>query len=76
MLAPAYYSKTGKRAVFIPIYASKRLRTLTLGEGIEYSPTAPATEEKLRIVSALQQSMQAMYQQELDALGTDRDVAG
>ncbi|MDD3214181.1 MAG: hypothetical protein PHY64_10930 [Eubacteriales bacterium] len=64
MIAPAYYQKTHKRAVFLPIYASKRLRTLTFGKGIVYNPDAPATEEKLRIVNALQHSMEALYEQE------------
>ena len=61
MVAPAYYAKTHKRAVFLPIYASKHLRTLTFGQGIVYDPDAPATEEKLRIVAALRASMEAMY---------------
>lgn len=66
MLAPVYYRKTRKNAVFIPIYGSKRLRTLTIGEGIVYNPHAPATDEKLRIVQGLHQSMQDMYMQELE----------
>jgi hypothetical protein len=61
MIGPAYYAKTHKRAVFLPIYASKHLRTLTFGKGIVYDPDAPATEEKLRIVHSLQRSMEAMY---------------
>ena len=57
MIAPTYYAKTHKRAVFLPLYASKHLRTITFGKGIEYNPDAPATDEKLRIVQALQTSM-------------------
>ena len=64
MLAPALYAKAKKRAVFVPIYASKHLRTLTIGQGVRYDPTLPQTEEKLRIVSELQSSMQAMYEVE------------
>lgn len=66
MLGPAYYAKTHRRAVFIPIYASKKCRTLTIGKGIVYRPEAPATEEKLRIVDALLASMDEMYQKELE----------
>ena len=73
MLAPMYYAKTQKNAVFMPIYASKRLRTLTIGEGIVYNPSASAPEEKFRIVNALQQSMQAMYQQELDTVAAQNE---
>ncbi|MCE5342438.1 MAG: hypothetical protein LLF96_02460, partial [Eubacteriales bacterium] len=61
MIAPAYYAKTHKKAVFLPIYASKHLRTLTFGKGVVYQPEMPATQEKLRIVNTLQQSMQTMY---------------
>ena len=64
MIAPMYYAKTHKRAVFVPIYASRKHRTLTIGHGIEYDPQNNATEEKLRIVNGLLGSMQAMYEQE------------
>lgn len=60
MIAPMYWAKTHKRAVFVPIYASRRQRTLTIGEGIVYDPTANATEEKLRIVNELLSAMQGM----------------
>lgn len=64
MIAPMYYAKTHKRAVFVPIYASRRHRTLTIGRGVVYDPDNNATEEKLRIVDALLGSMQSMYEQE------------
>ena len=64
MIAPMYYAKTHKRAVFVPIYASRKHRTLTIGRGVVYDPDNNATEEKLRIVDALLGSMQAMYEQE------------
>ncbi len=64
MIAPAYYAKTKRRAVFIPVYASKALRTLTLGKGIVYNPDAPATDEKLRLVNELRGSITAMYEAE------------
>ena len=63
-IGPAYYGKTGKSAVFVPVYASKRRRTLTIGEGIVYQPDAPPNDEKMRIVNSLRESMQYMYQQE------------
>ncbi len=67
ILGQMYYARTGKRAVFVPVYASKKMRTLTLGQGIVYNPEAPANEEKLRIVGELQGSMQGMYEKEKDA---------
>lgn len=60
MIAPMYYAKTKKRAVFVPIYASRKRRTLTIGQGIVYNPEANAMEEKMRIVDALLASMQIM----------------
>ena len=72
-LAPMYFSKTGKQAVFMPIYASKRLRTLTLGEGIAFRSGEPSRGEKLRVVKALQDSMQAMYRQELDIVAVENE---
>ena len=75
MIAPVYYQKTHKKAVFIPIYASKRLRTISFGQGIEYRPEAPATQEKLRIVGELQAGMEKLYQaeeQELSQLGAHK----
>ncbi len=71
MIAPAYWAKTHKRAVFVPLYASKRMRTITIGKGIEYNPEAPATQEKLRIVGELQSRMQAMYEAELAAISAE-----
>ncbi|MEG0640278.1 MAG: hypothetical protein RR824_09575 [Clostridia bacterium] len=65
MLAPMYYAKTKKSAVFMPVYASKKHRTLTIGKGILYDPANNAGEEKLRIVNELLGSMQAMA--DLDA---------
>ena len=73
MLGPAYYAKTHKRAVFLPIYASRHLRTLTIGKGIRYDPEAPATQEKLRIVHELQTSMEAMYAIELEEMDHKHD---
>ena len=64
MIAPMYYAKTHKRTVFVPIYASRKHRTLTIGQGVVYDPDNNATAEKLRIVDALLDSMQAMYEQE------------
>ncbi len=60
MLAPLLYNKTGKIVKFVPIYASKEARTISIGEAITYNPDAQPTEEKLRIVEELQQKMNQM----------------
>ncbi|MBN1777123.1 MAG: hypothetical protein JW811_03290 [Clostridiales bacterium] len=75
MLAPAVYRRTGKAAVFIPVYASKKLKTLTFGEGIRYDPSAPASEEKLRIVAGLTHSIEAMAIDERETAETPQQKA-
>jgi hypothetical protein len=57
MLAPLYYNKTGKRAIFMPVYASREKRTISFGKGIEYDPEKQPVEEKMRIVNELRESM-------------------
>lgn len=76
MLGPAYYAKTKKRAVFVPIYASKKLRTLFIGKGVEYDPQAPANQEKLRIVDELLGRMRDMYAIELETTGREKAGKG
>ena len=60
MLAPLYYNKTGKRAVFVPVYASREKRTISFGKGIAYDPDNQPTEEKMRIVTRLRESIMDM----------------
>jgi hypothetical protein len=60
MLAPLYYNKTGKKAVFVPQYASREKRTISFGKGIEYQPDNPPNEEKERIVTGLRETMLQM----------------
>ncbi len=62
MLAPLYFNKTGKKAIFVPVYASREKRIITFGKGIEYNPDNQPTEEKLRIVDELRAAMLAMGQ--------------
>ncbi len=60
MLAPLYYNKTGKKAIFLPVYASKEKRTISFGPGIPYNPDNAPAEEKIRIVEALRDAMVSM----------------
>ncbi len=57
MLAPMYYKKTGKRAVFVPIYADKKKRVLTFGTPTEYDPDNDAEAERDRICDYLRGEM-------------------
>ena len=62
MLAPLYYNKTGKKAIFVPVYASREKRIISFGKGIEYDPDNQPNEEKLRIVEELRTAMLVMGQ--------------
>lgn len=57
MLAQMYYRQTGKIALFIPIYADKRKRTLTFGTPTEFNPESVPNAEKQRIVDHLRGEM-------------------
>ena len=74
MIAPALYQKTHKAAVFVPTYASKKLKTLTFGASVVYNPKAPMNEEKLRIVDALQASIEAIVADEEETLRGARET--
>ena len=75
MIAPALYQRTKKCAVFVPTYASKKLKTLTFGQGIAFNANAPVNEEKLRIVDALQKSIETMVEDERVAYQTQQAKA-
>jgi hypothetical protein len=68
MIAPALYKKAHKTAVFVPVYASKKLKTLTFGEGIAYDPSAPMNSEIKRIVAELHRRIEAMVEDEREAV--------
>ena len=59
-IAVQYYKETGKCAVFYPVYADKRRKTYSIGEGIVYDPDRSAAEEKRRIAEELHEAMCAM----------------
>lgn len=55
-----YFDQTGKSALFYPVYANKKKRTLRIGSPIEYSPDAPAKEERERICAELHAAMSVL----------------
>ncbi len=57
MLGPMYYSKTGKRALFVPIYADKKKRVLTFGVPTEYDPDNEPGAERDRLCNYLRGEM-------------------
>jgi hypothetical protein len=57
MVAPIYYKKTGKRCVFVPVYADKKKHTLTFGEVTAYDPDNEPNAEKERICAYLREEM-------------------
>lgn len=62
-IAIQFYRETGKTAVFYPIFADKKRRTYTIGEGIPYRPEGAPAEEKRRIAEALHDAMQEMLEE-------------
>ncbi len=57
MLGPMYYRKTGKRAIFVPIYADKKKRILTFGQATEYDPDNEPDAERDRLCEHLRGEM-------------------
>ena len=57
MLGPMYYRKTGKRAIFVPIYADKKKRVLTFGVPTEYDPDNDQEAERDRLCEYLRGEM-------------------
>ncbi|NLB89997.1 MAG: 1-acyl-sn-glycerol-3-phosphate acyltransferase [Clostridiales bacterium] len=60
MLASLLYNRTEKIVEFVPIYASREHRTITIGKPVVYDPENQPTQEKLRIAEALQKRMNEM----------------
>lgn len=57
MIAQLYYNKTGKAPQFMPMYASKKRRTITFGVPTRYDPTLPPNDEKERLCEYLRGEM-------------------
>lgn len=60
MIAPLYYKRTGKKCVFIPIYADKKRHTLTFGIPTVYDPDNEPNAEKQRLCDTLRGEMLRM----------------
>lgn len=60
MVAPLYYKRTGKKCVFVPLYADQKNRTLTLGKPVAYDPDNEPNAEKRRLCDALRGEMLRM----------------
>lgn len=61
MLAPVYYNRTGKRCRFIPVFASKKRKTLRFGQEIVYDPENNPMDERDRLVHEISAQLTAMY---------------
>lgn len=64
MLAPIYYNRTGKCARFMPMYAHQKARTLSFGHEIVYDPSNDPTDERNRLVKAIDSEMHRLYDRE------------
>ena len=56
-LGRAYYKRTGRRTVFYPVYASRKKRIISFGDGITYDPSNDARSEKQRIIQSLREAI-------------------
>lgn len=63
MIGPMAWAKMRRRAVFVPVYANRKKRLITIGKGIAFDPETPVNEEKLRIAQQLRAVMHEMSQQ-------------
>ncbi len=67
LMGQALYTKTHKKAQFIPVYANKELRVISFGKAVEFNPDNKQAEEKLRIVTELENQMNLLEQAQWDA---------
>lgn len=63
-LGDMYSTRTGKNVCYMPMYASKRKRTLTFGHPVYHDSTASVVMEKTRICKAVRDEMLAIYERE------------
>lgn len=61
-LARLYYLKSGKLTLFVPLYANKKQRTISCGQGLLYDPQGPENQEET-IARQLHQSMLNLYEE-------------
>ena len=57
MAGQLYYNKTGKSPLFVPMYANKKKRTISLGTPTRFDPDAPSNDEKERLCTYLRGEM-------------------
>lgn len=56
-LEKVYHRKTGKHIPFIPLYCSKKQRSIYVGDAIYFEDGQPFGEEKTRVMAALVESI-------------------
>lgn len=56
-IAPTFYSKTGRKCLFVPIYTSKKDRTITYLKPIEFNPENAFKLEAERICETAREEM-------------------
>lgn len=59
-LAKQYYKRTGKALSFYPVYTSRRMDQIRVGDPVTYQPGVPFGQEKERIVSELRASFETL----------------
>ena len=59
-LGKAYYESTGRCLDFYPCFSDRKTRSFRIGKPVTYDPSGNHRAEKLRISTALQDSMEAL----------------
>lgn len=59
-LGKYYYSHTGKRLKYYPVYVERRNRVIAIGKPVEYDPDIPIKEQRELVCEALQEGMDRM----------------
>ncbi|MGI5878679.1 MAG: hypothetical protein ACOX7W_08735 [Christensenellales bacterium] len=61
-LARIYFKRTGKNLPFYPVYTSRRVDSIEIGDPIYLDPDKPFTEEKERVVDEIRRGFEQMAQ--------------
>ena len=55
-----YFTETGKRLKFFPVYAERKNRIISIGKPITYDPTIPPRQQRTQIAQFIQNGIDAL----------------
>lgn len=59
--AKFYHRRTGKHVTIYPVFISKELRTMYIGDPIKYSPESEKEDDKIDIIQVMHDRMESLY---------------